>query len=96
MCTEGRLLNFATINMIFSSIMIVAGIWDTVAALSSKDNGRWHNNVWYGIADVVSIILGIETLVIHFKFPQLVFTDDQIGARPQGRNRQNEQGLTAW
>ena len=68
MCTEDRLLNFATINMIFSTIMIVVGIWDTVTDLTSQ-NGRWHEHVWYGIMDVVSILLAAETLVIHFKYP---------------------------
>lgn len=68
------MLNFATINMCFSAIMIIVGLWDIYLGIASPDTGRWNEDSWYAVADVVSILLALETVIIHLKFPDLVFT----------------------
>ena len=68
-CTERRLLNFATINIIMATIMIAFGLWDSVLGLFGSDSSRWKDAPIYAVADGISIILAIETIVIYFKFP---------------------------
>jgi hypothetical protein len=47
------------------------------------------------VYDCISLVLAVETLIIYFKFPQLVLTDEQVGERDADRRRR-ETGPTPY
>ena len=92
-CSEKRILNFGTINLLFSCLMIIVAIWDIIDTIQS--DGRYNEDRMCVVYDGVSLVLAVETLIIYFKFPQLVLTDEQVGERDADRRRR-ETGPTPY
>ena len=65
--------------------MILVAVWDIIDSI--QDDGRWNKDKMLGIYEIISLVLAVETMVIYFKFPRLVLTDDQIGEREEDRRR---------
>jgi hypothetical protein len=65
--------------------MILVAVWDIIDSI--QDDGRWNKDKMLGVFEIISLVLAVETMVIYFKFPRLVLTDDQIGEREEDRRR---------
>lgn len=65
--------------------MILVAVWDIIDSI--QDDGRWNKDKMLGIYEIISLVLAVETMIIYFKFPRLVLTDDQIGEREEDRRR---------
>jgi hypothetical protein len=65
--------------------MIIVAIWDIIDAIQS--NGRYNEDRMCVVYDGISLVLAVETLIIYFKCPRLVLTDEQVGERAADRRR---------
>jgi hypothetical protein len=65
--------------------MILVAVWDIIDSI--QDDGRWNKDKMLGVYEIISLVLAVETMVIYFKFPRLVLTDDQIGEHEEDRRR---------
>ena len=68
-------MNFAISNILFSIAMLCFGTWDCYTSLTNRDKGMWNDKISYGVIELISMLLALETILIYCKLQNLVFTD---------------------
>ena len=70
--------------MIYASIMIITSMYGFIDFFINGSGIA--DNALYGVMELVSGLLGLETIAIYWCFPTWVFTNDIIGERQTERD----------